>query len=163
MTDSRAVHTCVSRRTLVGGGIAGVGAVCLAACAPSIEQDPKGPDGEPGPDGQDDPDDADSGESSGDGGNALAALDDIDVGGAIAVEIDGEPVLLTRPSENEVLAFSAICTHDGCVVPPGEGDLVCPCHDSVFDPADGAVLSGPAQGPLPAIDVEVVDGQVIAA
>ncbi len=42
--------------------------------------------------------------------------------------------------------------------------LACPCHGSVFDPANGAeVVSGPAQIPLPEIPVEVRNGEVLRA
>ena len=44
------------------------------------------------------------------------------------------------------------------------GDIVCPCHASIFDPANGAaVLSGPAGRPLPALPVSVeANGTIIA-
>jgi ubiquinol-cytochrome c reductase iron-sulfur subunit len=42
--------------------------------------------------------------------------------------------------------------------------LICPCHQSVFDVADGAkVLDGPADHPLPQLPIEVSsDGYVRA-
>lgn len=53
------------------------------------------------------------------------------------------------------VAFSAICTHLGCVVNArldDGGKLHCPCHASKFDPLDSAsVISGPAARPLPAL------------
>jgi ubiquinol-cytochrome c reductase iron-sulfur subunit len=59
-----------------------------------------------------------------------------------------------------ILAYSKVCTHAGCAValyrkpqfPPVEPHpaLVCPCHYSTFDPADGGtVLFGPAGRDLP--------------
>jgi ubiquinol-cytochrome c reductase iron-sulfur subunit len=57
------------------------------------------------------------------------------------------------------IAYSKICTHAGCSVglfgidsrPPIElRELVCPCHQSVFDPLDGArPIGGPATRALP--------------
>jgi Rieske Fe-S protein len=46
-----------------------------------------------------------------------------------------------------------------------EGNIVCPCHGSVFDPANGAaVLNGPAGRPLPGLPITVeADGGVAAA
>lgn len=67
-----------------------------------------------------------------------------------------------------LVAYSAICTHLGCSVLPNlteEGDILCPCHASLFDPAAGAaVLSGPANRPLPALPLEIAaDGVIVAA
>lgn len=71
----------------------------------------------------------------------------------------------TDPSS--LVAYSAICTHLGCSVLANldeNGDIVCPCHASIFDPANGAaVLSGPAGRPLPALPVSVeANGTIIA-
>ncbi len=156
-------HTCVSRRAIVGTGIAGVGAVCLAACSSGSDSDDSGADDtDTGAEDQDTGEQDDAGQDGG-GDGVLAALDDIEVGGALSVQIDGEPALLTRPSEDEVLAFSGVCTHEGCEGQPGEGDLVCPCHNSVFDMTNGEVLDGPADSALPSYDVDVVDGNVVLA
>ncbi|MFN2528017.1 MAG: ubiquinol-cytochrome c reductase iron-sulfur subunit [Candidatus Baltobacteraceae bacterium] len=50
-------------------------------------------------------------------------------------------------------AFSRICTHAGCPVAmyrAAQRQLLCPCHQSLFDVLDGArVLSGPADRALP--------------
>lgn len=52
-------------------------------------------------------------------------------------------------------AFSKICTHAGCPVAiyrAQQRQLMCPCHQSLFDVLDGAkVLSGPADRPLPVL------------
>lgn len=96
-------------------------------------------------------------------GTTVAALADVEVGGAIAVELDGRALLLTRPGEDEIRLFSATCTHAGCKVAPAEGELDCPCHGSRFALADGAVLGGPARAPLAEVPVEVRDGDVVLA
>ena len=60
-----------------------------------------------------------------------------------------------------VLAYSAICTHQGCDVKTWlakERALVCYCHSSKFTLLDGGnVISGPATRALPAIAL-VLDG-----
>jgi rieske iron-sulfur protein len=66
-----------------------------------------------------------------------------------------------------LVAYSAICTHLGCtVLPPlsAQGYIVCPCHGSIFDPANAAaVVHGPANRPLPALPIEVLpEGRVSA-
>jgi thiosulfate dehydrogenase [quinone] large subunit len=63
----------------------------------------------------------------------------------------GGPAVLVRLPSGEMVAYSAVCTHQGCTVgyDPRRRLLVCPCHGSTFDPARGArVLSGPATRPL---------------
>jgi len=58
-------------------------------------------------------------------------------------------------SADGVLAYSAICTHQGCDVSswrPAEKTLLCFCHFSQFQPAEsGAVVSGPAPRGLPSL------------
>ena len=67
-----------------------------------------------------------------------------------------------------LVAYSAICTHLGCAVYAqldAEGRIACPCHASLFDPAnDAAVVGGPAPRPLPGLPIDVNgDGAVVAA
>ncbi|MEK8224900.1 Rieske (2Fe-2S) protein [Oerskovia sp. M15] len=56
-----------------------------------------------------------------------------------------------------------MCTHQGCIVAPGDGELACPCHGSRFDLTSGDVLAGPAPSPLPRVSVTVSDGAVTTA
>lgn len=139
MTDSAAL----SRRTLLVAGGAGT-ALALAACAP----------GESRP-----------GSSTVEGTSSpteVAQLSDIPVGGAIAVMLNGAQIVVSQPTAGEVVAFSAVCTHQGCIVAPEKTGLACPCHGSLFDPASGAVLQGPATDPLPEIAV-TLDGDTVLA
>ena len=66
-----------------------------------------------------------------------------------------------------LVAFSAICTHAGCIVSAwraADRMLLCPCHGSQYDPARGAaVVAGPAPLPLPSLPLAVVDGRVTVA
>lgn len=97
-------------------------------------------------------------------GETLTALSDIQVGQAKAAKTsDGKDVIVTRTAEGTAAAFSAICTHQGCAVVPQGAELKCPCHNSVFDAATGAVKKGPADKPLPSIAVKVTNGQVVTA
>jgi rieske iron-sulfur protein len=69
---------------------------------------------------------------------------------------------------DDIVAFSAICTHAGCLVSgwrPQEARLFCPCHGWVYDPASGArVVGGPAPRPLPALPLRIEsDGLMVAA
>jgi thiosulfate dehydrogenase [quinone] large subunit len=62
---------------------------------------------------------------------------------------DGQPDIVVREANGRLLAHSAVCTHAGCEVGYQGGQLVCPCHASVFDAQTGAVITGPATTPLP--------------
>jgi rieske iron-sulfur protein len=66
-----------------------------------------------------------------------------------------------------LVAYSAICTHLGCVVHARlnpQGHIACPCHASQFDPADGArVVGGPAGRPLPSLPISVAEGGSVVA
>ncbi len=44
---------------------------------------------------------------------------------------------------------------------PHGGELLCPCHGSVYA-LDGSNVSGPAPSPLPTVPVHVVGGEVLA-
>ncbi|MEH0843538.1 Rieske (2Fe-2S) protein [Micromonospora sp. CPCC 205711] len=89
----------------------------------------------------------------------LATLADIPVGGGMILAAEG--VVLTRPTEEDVRAFSATCTHQGCTVTTvRDGTIVCGCHNSAFDIADGSVRGGPARRPLPGVAV-AVDGDSV--
>lgn len=62
----------------------------------------------------------------------------------------------------ELRAFSAVCTHLGCIVrwEPGMEHLYCACHGGMFD-REGQVVGGPPPRPLPSYPVEVRDGQIV--
>jgi rieske iron-sulfur protein len=61
-----------------------------------------------------------------------------------------------------VVAYSAVCTHVGCLVEGFEKNvdrLLCPCHQSEYDPADSAkVTNGPAPTRLAALALKAGDG-----
>ncbi len=101
--------------------------------------------------------------SSGGGGEQVAKLSDIPVGGSISATLDGKPIIVAQPSTGKVVAFTAICTHQGCTVNPDGAVLRCPCHASTYDAFTGKNTSGPAQGPLAAIPVTVSGGAVLAS
>ena len=56
---------------------------------------------------------------------------------------------VVKQPNNEVVAFSPICTHLGCAYHWDDPShtFICPCHTSVFS-MDGKVLGGPAPRPL---------------
>lgn len=76
-----------------------------------------------------------------------------------------DPRVVVRLESGEILMYSAECTHRGCTVgyKAEEQHLVCPCHDSIFSPSSGEVVSGPADEPLAKLDVKVANGKIIYA
>jgi Rieske Fe-S protein len=70
-------------------------------------------------------------------------------------------------SAEGIVAYSGVCSHTGCDVTDWNAEFArfqCPCHESQYDPADGArVVGGPAPWPLAALPLQLVDGQLIVA
>ena len=66
-----------------------------------------------------------------------------------------------------VVAYSGVCTHQGCPVNMWSSDqdvLYCSCHGSMYDPRDGAhVVGGPAPRPLPALGLKMNHGAPVVA
>jgi Rieske Fe-S protein len=119
-----------SRRALMGGMVGfGVGVPLVAAC--------------------------------GSGGNAgatakgkIGKTSEVPVGGGKIYQ--AEKVVVTQPTKGDFKAFSAVCTHQGCVVAEvKDKDIDCTCHGSKFSITDGSVITGPATKPLEALKVTV--------
>jgi len=88
----------------------------------------------------------------------LAAIPD---GGGAIVHLPSGHVALERTGDG-VRAFSAVCTHLGCVIqwrPDPTAAWFCPCHRGRYDRA-GRVVSGPPPRALAAIPAEVRGGEV---
>ena len=98
------------------------------------------------------------------GGQEIASTSEVAPGSAVKFKDSGSPAVLVHLDSGDFVAYSAVCTHQGCTVAFNNGQLACPCHGSVFDPANGAaVVAGPAPRPLPEIPVEVRGGEVFRA
>jgi len=70
--------------------------------------------------------------------------------------IDGKNIVITQPQAGSFKAFTAVCTHQGCIVSSVSGGTInCPCHGSKFSVKDGSVVNGPAASPLAPIAIKV--------
>jgi Rieske Fe-S protein len=141
----------MSRRVLIrGAALTGVAVPVLAACGSD--------DADQNDDGNsaDSPDAAESPESPDDGaeGGTTVATSAVPVGGGTILA--EEMVVVTQPTEGEFMAFSAVCTHQGCPVQSvSDGTINCQCHGSAFAIEDGSVVNGPATRPLESKSVSV--------
>ena len=92
--------------------------------------------------------------TSGNASSVLATTSEIPVGSGKI--FTAEKVVVTQPTAGDIKAFSAICTHMGCIVSKiSNGTIDCPCHGSQYSIKNGAVVAGPAPAPLPAQPIKV--------
>lgn len=126
-----------SRRTFLLAGGAATATIGLAACA-------SGPDQE-----------------IFSGGTSMQALQtaELPVGASVQMAVGSTQLLLYRSAEHTVHAYSAICTHQGCIVgvqDDAHSPFKCPCHASNFDKDTGEAIAGPAVLPLTRHPAEIV-------
>jgi nitrite reductase/ring-hydroxylating ferredoxin subunit len=129
-----------SRRSLVTGLAAGGLALpLLAACGSTVTGTTAGASATPG--------------------TTLATTAEIPVGGGKI--LDAQQIVVTQPASGEFKAFSAVCTHQQCLVTQiADGVIHCPCHGSEFSIKDGSVVGGPAPAPLPSESITVKKGEI---
>jgi Rieske Fe-S protein len=93
-------------------------------------------------------------------GTVLGEATDVPVGSGVIYT--AAQVVVTQPVKGEYHAFSAVCTHVGCILNKiANGTIDCPCHGSEFKITNGAVVTGPAPTPLPKKKFTIEDGKVI--
>ncbi|MDT3399292.1 Rieske (2Fe-2S) protein [Streptomyces sp. B1866] len=166
MTRPSGTGRGTARRTVVAAaGAAGLAAV-LAACGDDGTDEggaaTAGTDGGKSSgkgSGQASGTGSDSAEPGGGDTEPLARTTDIPEGGGVVFA--RQKVVVTQPAAGDFRAFSAVCTHEGCVVREVAGGTInCKCHGSAFDIADGSVKKGPAIRPLPERTVTVQGGSL---
>lgn len=154
-SEPAGANSLLARRTVLAAAGAVGAAGVLAACgsggsSPTASPAPSSPTGT-----------SPSASPKGGGGAVLATTSEVPVGGGKV--IDGKAVIVTQPKQGDYLAFSSICTHQGCTVGGVEnGKIVCPCHGSEFSDTTGEVLKGPATQPLARVEVEVSGTEIRA-
>jgi Rieske Fe-S protein len=146
-----------SRRTV----LASAGAACVAALAGCARYDVNngGLAGAPAQGGTTSPAAQSGGATTPD---VLANTADVPVGGGTI--LTAKKIVITQPRAGSFGAFTAVCTHEGCIVATVSGGTInCPCHGSKFSISNGSVVNGPATRPLAPVSIEVQGTSIIQA
>lgn len=91
----------------------------------------------------------------------VGKAEDLAPGQAKLTLVNDEPVWVVHQARKGFAAFSALCTHKGCLVKWDEkrGLFMCPCHEGRFD-EEGNVVSGLPRRPLARFRVGLVREQL---
>ena len=101
-----------------------------------------------------------SGAAASTGPAALASTADIPVGGGKI--LTDKKIVITEPQAGSFKAFTAVCTHQACIVNTVSGGTInCPCHGSQFSITNGSVVHGPAPSPLAPVSIEVQGTSIV--
>ncbi len=94
-------------------------------------------------------------------GKVVIAAADVREGEAKFFEFAGSSAVLVRKRGGDLFAFSAVCTHLGCIVQweKDKQDFLCPCHAGHYS-SDGVVTAGPPPKPLKKLPFAVTAGNV---
>jgi Rieske Fe-S protein len=145
------------RRAVTGAAAVTLGVPLLAACsddAPEAAKDVADKASEAASSGA-----SKASEKASDAVEALATKADIPEGSG-HIFPDAQ-VVVTQPTAGDFKAFSAVCTHQGCVVSEVTDTINCGCHGSKFAIDDGSVVQGPASKALPKAAI-TIDGDSIS-
>ena len=93
---------------------------------------------------------------------SIGLVDDLEPGESVTVPFGRYPALVIHTTEG-IKAYSAVCTHFACICKWDKDQEVifCPCHEGYFEPLEGGVISGPPPLPLQAIQVAIIDGEIM--
>jgi len=144
----------IQRRTILAGSLAATSTIALAACAAESPVEQTSPPAAS----------ADQAPATSSGEILLAKVDEIPVGTGKKVQVDDSlTILVTHPKQDQFRAFSATCTHSGCIVSGvQDGQIACACHGARFNTDSGQPEQGPAKSALGKITLEVRGDELYA-
>ncbi|HET9420044.1 MAG TPA: Rieske (2Fe-2S) protein [Nocardioides sp.] len=158
-------RTGISRRGALTGASLGLTLPVLAACgddepdAASDSSSPSGRSSEPespqSPTSEAPSESPTTKEKKPKADRGIAATADVPVGGGLVLA--EQKLVITQPTKGDFKGFTAVCTHQGCLVDDVTDTINCPCHGSAYSIEDGSVVGGPAPSPL-AEEKLVVEG-----
>ncbi|MFJ3520266.1 MULTISPECIES: Rieske (2Fe-2S) protein [unclassified Streptomyces] len=153
--------THTARRTVLTIGAAALTGGAITACGGGSAE--KASPGEPNDAAVQPVAPAPATPDAGAGDKTLTKKADVPVGGGKVFK--EEKVVVTQPKAGTFKCFTAVCPHQGCLVNKvANGTIDCPCHDSKFAIADGAVTKGPATKGLAEKKITVAaDGNISLA
>lgn len=90
--------------------------------------------------------------------------DEVPLNSGEIFKFGSRPGILIRTAAGELRAFSATCTHLGCIVQYRRdiGHIWCACHNGHFD-LNGRNIQGPPPAPLEAYAVNVRGDQIVVS
>jgi Rieske Fe-S protein len=130
------------RRALTGTAAIGIALPVLSACGADFATEPLAGSPDDGATATTSPS-----ASPAVAGDVITTTAEVPVGGGrIFPEAQ---VVVTQPTEGEFRCFTAVCTHQGCIVSSvSYGGIHCECHGSGFSIEDGSAVNPPATQPL---------------
>ena len=138
----------LSRRRLIrNAGLSALALGALSACTNYGNQS-AAPPSAPGSAGSGGGASSSGSSGSGGSGGLTTPKAAIPVGGG-TIFPDAQAVV-TQPKSGQFKAFTAVCTHQTCIVAEVVQTINCNCHGSKFSITDGSVVNGPATAPLAA-------------
>lgn len=93
-----------------------------------------------------------------------AKLTELSLNSAKIFPFGTKPAILVRTPNDELKAFSAVCTHLNCTVQydAKSSIILCACHNGRYG-LDGRVISGPPPRPLEEFKVAIKKDEIIVS
>jgi rieske iron-sulfur protein len=80
---------------------------------------------------------------------------------------DKVPASMATASAEGVMAYSAVCTHQGCLMTElhkPDNNIICPCHDAMFDPLqEGKNTGGATSARLAYFPIKSDGGKIVVS
>lgn len=96
----------------------------------------------------------------------IAKVNQVQVGEAVDFTYPAKHngAIMIRLSEEKFVAYQSACTHLECPVfwDQAKEEMICPCHNGIFEAETGVPIAGPPRRPLPEVELSIEDGTIYA-